>query len=230
MLRIWWERYRRLLLAVGAVLFVTSSIWLYQTDHARVAAELPLQAAAYAAEETVAEETPQQKGSLEKEGKADKPDTPLLYVDVKGKVKQPGLYHFESGMRVADAIAKAGGSLPEADLEQINLAQPLTDGSAIVIPAKGAASASTPGTIAPFPAARAPGETAVSPADPPTVNINTASLEELMTLAGIGETRAKAILEYRSQNGAFRSPEEITQIEGIGDKMYERIKGRIRIQ
>lgn len=66
---------------------------------------------------------------------------PLLYVDVKGKVKHPGLYALEPGARVADAIEKAGGTLPDGDVERINLAEKLTDGSAILIPVKGAASA-----------------------------------------------------------------------------------------
>ncbi|MGW9129138.1 ComEA family DNA-binding protein, partial [Paenibacillus chitinolyticus] len=64
----------------------------------------------------------------------------------------------------------------------------------------------------------------------PSINVNTASEEELTTLPGIGQARAKAILSYRTQKGGFRSVEELKEIEGIGDKMFERIKDRVRIQ
>ncbi|NOU57746.1 ComEA family DNA-binding protein [Brevibacillus borstelensis] len=162
---------------------------------------------------------------------------PLLYVDVKGKVKHPGLYALEPGARVADAIEKAGGTLPDGDVERINLAEKLTDGSAILIPVKGAASACSQQDVAsavsPSASASASGSSSGS-ASPSAagkgVNVNTATLEELMTLPGVGESRAKAILEYRTKKGGFRSPDELKQISGIGAKIYERMKDQIRIQ
>ncbi|MEK4340189.1 helix-hairpin-helix domain-containing protein [Brevibacillus sp. FSL K6-6036] len=162
---------------------------------------------------------------------------PLLYVDVKGKVKHPGLYALEPGARVADAIEKAGGTLPDGDVERINLAEKLTDGSAILIPVKGAASACSQQDVAsavsPSASASASGSGSGS-ASPSAagkgVNVNTATLEELMTLPGVGESRAKAILEYRTKKGGFRSPDELKQISGIGAKIYERMKDQIRIQ
>ncbi|MEJ8547481.1 helix-hairpin-helix domain-containing protein [Brevibacillus borstelensis] len=175
--------------------------------------------------------------SSDASGRAGTSSPPLLYVDVKGKVRNPGLYALEPGSRVADAIEKAGGSLPEADVERINLAESLTDGSAILIPSKGTASACAEQDIAsavtssiPSPAS-APASGGKAPsAAVKGVNINTASLEELMTLPGVGESRAKAIMEYRAKKGGFRSPDELKQISGIGAKIYERMKDQIRIQ
>lgn len=246
MLLEWWERYRRLILAIGTLLFAGSSIWLYRADQPSLASGLPLETPAYAAA-TNFHEAQMTKGTREQhesnrkdmrqpeaaEKKAMDSPVSLLYVDVKGKVKQPGLYRLEAGMRVADAIAKAGGSLPDADLEQINLAQPLIDGSAIVIPSKGtlpAVNGLPPGSSSAV-SSRSPVSSVLpSHAADPQVNLNTASKEELMTLPGVGESRAEAIISYRTEKGAFRSPEELKEVEGIGDKMYERMKARIRTQ
>lgn len=137
---------------------------------------------------------------------------------------------------MADAIEKAGGTLPDGDVERINLAEKLTDGSAILIPVKGAASACSQQDVAsavsPSASASASGSSSgsASPSAVNGVNVNTATLEELMTLPGVGESRAKAILEYRTKKGGFRSPDELKQISGIGAKIYERMKDQIRIQ
>lgn len=171
---------------------------------------------------------------------------PLLYVDVKGRVNQPGLYALQPGSRVADAIAKAGGISPDGDAERINLAEPLVDGSALIVPAKGDASSTAQSGIvsavipsagvsgsAPSAAKAAPAQTSKDPAAEKAakgVNINTAGLKELMTLPGVGESRANAIIQYRSEKGSFRSPEELKRISGIGDKIYERMKEHVRIQ
>ena len=219
-----WERYRRYILLAGAILFLGSSVWLYQTDQENVPAELPLEAPAYAKAHLPAESS---------KTKSTEPPPAPLYVDVKGVVKQPGMYRFEPGMRVADAIAKAGGTLPEADLDQINLAQPLSDGSAVIIPAKGSPAAPVSGqqAVALPPYGVSSGSmNSQSGGQEPGINVNTATAEELTTLPGIGQARAKAILSYRTEKGGFRSIEELKEIEGIGDKMFERIKDRVRIQ
>ncbi|MFD2369753.1 helix-hairpin-helix domain-containing protein [Brevibacillus sp. GCM10020057] len=193
-----------------------------------------------AADATNAAHAPQAKNAQP----ADPPASPL-YVDVKGSVRQPGLYRLEVGMRVADAIAKAGGAKPEADLDQLNLAAPLVDGTAIVIPAKGsappslavAASPVSPAGVSSYDVSAASlGGASASQARSSSsfpeqpVLLNTATLEQLMTLPGIGEARARAILQYREEKGGFRSPEELQNIEGIGEKLYARIKERIRVR
>ncbi|MDF2682506.1 MAG: hypothetical protein K0R47_3696 [Brevibacillus sp.] len=244
MLLEWWKRYRRIILSFGALFLIGSSLWLYQvrsTEQTGMNSQLPLIAPAYASEESAltSEDTPtleaQKEVTLSKPKETRTKDKeeipPPLFVDVKGHVKQPGLYQFDTGMRIADAIAKAGGAKPDADLEQINLAAPLTDGTAIVIPAKGDSQATQSTLTGLSPASYKPGNGSLSaPATNDSININSATIEQLMSLPGIGEARAKAILRYREEKGRFRSPDELKEIEGIGDKMYDRIKDHLRIQ
>ncbi|MFS0554553.1 helix-hairpin-helix domain-containing protein [Brevibacillus sp. 179-C9.3 HS] len=232
----WWERYRRVILLTAAVVFVAASFWLYQRDQSHKTDELPLHTPAYAASNpeskdqanssTVTHASKPVKSTSPKE--QDKEPLPLpLYVDVKGQVKNPGLYQFEPGMRVANAIEKAGGALPDADIVQINLAQPLTDGAALVIPKKGTSSpVSAPTSLGLVQPATPSSDTGGSTA----INLNSATVEELMILPGIGEARAKAIVDYRTKQGPFRSADDLKQIEGIGEKMYSRIKDRLVVQ
>ncbi|MGG4451000.1 helix-hairpin-helix domain-containing protein [Brevibacillus porteri] len=230
----WWERYRRIILLTAAVLFVGCSYWIYQRDQSHKSDELPLHSPAYAASNletkeltdnsATAQPAKSKKATPEKE-KDKEPPPPPLYVDVKGQVKNPGLYQFESGTRVANAIEKAGGALPNADLVQINLAAPLTDGAALVIPLKGA-TAPVSSSIGLVQSATNGSTTGASSA----INLNTATVEELMSLPGIGEARAKAIVDYRSKQGTFRSTDDLKQIEGIGEKMFARIKDRLVVQ
>jgi competence protein ComEA len=217
-----WERYRVMVITGGVVLFVAASFLFDRGEQPgeRVPG-LPLETPAYAAE------SEEQEQSVSHAGSAAKKQQSELYVDVKGNVKRPGMYRFMEGERISAAIEKAGGALPEADLERVNLAQLLTDGSVVRVPKKGEASPC--GSL--FSPASS-GQTLPSTLDQAgegKVNLNTASLEELMTLPGIGETRAKAILAYRQQHGPFRTPEELKQVSGIGEKMFERIKASIRV-
>lgn len=224
----WWERYRRLLVGIGALFFLVSSVWLYHSSQGSAQEEWPLAPVSGIEKEILPTETTEQAKEPQHKTLEVEPPPPIL-VDVKGKVKNPGLYSFQAGMRVADAIRQAGGSLPDADLDQINLAQPLLDGAAIVIPSKSdtesrTGNQSVPGQLTPFssePAGQGSGG---------TININTATAAELMSLPGIGEAKAQAILQYRTEKQGFRSPEDIKRISGIGDKLYERLKDRIRIR
>ncbi|MED1802178.1 helix-hairpin-helix domain-containing protein [Brevibacillus porteri] len=230
----WWERYRRIILLTAAVLFVGCSYWIYQRDQSHKTDELPLHSPAYAASNLETKEltddsaAAQPAKSVKATPEKDKDKEPLLsplYVDVKGQVKNPGLYQFEPGTRVANAIEKAGGALPDADLVQINLAAPLTDGAALVIPAKGA-TAPVSASIGLVQSASSVSTTGASSA----INLNMATVEELMSLPGIGEARAKAIMEYRTKQGPFRSADDLKQIEGIGEKMFARIKDRLVVK
>ncbi|ATF12552.1 ComEA family DNA-binding protein [Brevibacillus sp. HB1.2] len=230
----WWERYRRIILLTAAVLFVGCSYWIYQRDQSHKTDELPLHSPAYAASNLETKEltddsaAAQPAKSVKATPEKDKDKEPLLsplYVDVKGQVKNPGLYQFEPGTRVANAIEKAGGALPDADLVQINLAAPLTDGAALVIPAKGA-TAPVSASIGLVQSASSVSTTGASSA----INLNMATVEELMSLPGIGEARAKAIVEYRTKQGPFRSADDLKQIEGIGEKMFARIKDRLVVK
>lgn len=137
----------------------------------------------------------------------------LVYVHVCGCVKHPGLYSFREGDRIDAAVRAAGGFTREADQKSVNLAQPLEDGSQIrVLPVAGGGSEGTSGS-----------------ADDPRVDINRADKNRLMTLTGIGESRALAIIAYREAHGSFSSPEELIKVDGIGEGIYQKIKDLIKI-
>jgi competence protein ComEA len=135
---------------------------------------------------------------------------PRVVVDVVGAVRRPGLYRLAAGARVADALAHAGGSTRKADLEQVNLAAPVGDGQQIVIPRRAA-----PGE----PPMAGSGSAQTGP-----VHLNTATLEELDTLPGVGPVTAQKILDYRTQHGAFRSVDELDAISGIGPARLDQLR------
>nr|WP_241254452.1 helix-hairpin-helix domain-containing protein [Brevibacillus sp. SYP-B805] len=222
-----WERYGRWLSAAGILLFLGLSFYLYRG--AERTGSLPLETPVYAAEVKDAgqERNDEQNGTIPPQQES----APPMYADIKGSVKRPGMYAFQPNERVAHLLAKAGGLTPEADPLQVNLAQPLTDGMSIWIPAKGEkGNASFP--CAPPQSLHPAQRTAAAGAAPSTgkVNINTATLQELQTLPGIGETRAQAILAYREKNGPFDKPEQLKNIAGIGDKTFERLKDRVVVK
>jgi competence protein ComEA len=140
--------------------------------------------------------------------------TKLLVVDVAGAVRRPGLYRLRSGSRIDDAIAAAGGPTVKAQLDAVNLAAPVADGEQVVVPGRGAvgAAASPPGAGS-------------SPSAP--LDLNSATLEQLEALPGIGPVTAQKILDYRQQHGAFRSVEELQGVPGIGPAHMAQLKGLV---
>lgn len=146
----------------------------------------------------------------------------VIYVDVKGEVYHPGVYQMKAENRVKDLIEAAGGFTPSADDQKLNLAQLLEDQMVIVVPKKGEEVNSE------FAQAPAPHKKEVGKEG--KVNINTATVEELKTLKGIGEKKAEAIIEYRKQNGSFKNKEELMKVRGIGKKLYESFEERVIVQ
>ena len=136
---------------------------------------------------------------------------PELVVHVVGAVHKPGLYRFPSRARVADAVARAGGATRKADLTLVNLAAPLADGTQVVVPVKAPSGAAAPA-----------GGSATAPTGP--VHLNTATLEQLDELPGVGPVTAQKILDYRQEHGAFSSLEELDAIPGIGPARIEQLK------
>jgi competence protein ComEA len=141
-------------------------------------------------------------------------------VDVAGAVKRPGVYRLSSTQRVEDALKRAGGATGRADLSQINRAAKLEDGRQILVPAK--PSRATP-------ASTVPGGAAAPPTPEQPVNLNTATLEQLDTLDGVGPATAQKILDYRTEHGGFGSVEELDQIPGIGEKRLAALRERVRV-
>lgn len=153
----------------------------------------------------------------------------VIYVDVTGSVKAPGVYTLPAGSRVFEAIALAGGAREDASLENLNQAGILQDGQQIrVYTEEEAAQMAQQGSLPSLPGAEtAAGQEEGQEAS--KVNINTAGKDELMTLTGIGETRAEAILAYRQETGGFQAPEDLMQVEGIKEKTFEKLKDQITV-
>ena len=146
----------------------------------------------------------------------------IIYVDVKGEVYHPGVYQMKAENRVKDLIEAAGGFTPLADDQKLNLAQLLEDQMVIVVPKKGEEVNSE--------LAQAPTSQKKEVGKEGKVNINTATVEELKTLKGIGEKKAEAIIEYRKKNGSFKNKEELMKVRGIGKKLYESFQERVIVQ
>ena len=143
----------------------------------------------------------------------------VIFVDIKGAVKNPGVYQMKVGDRVKDALDAAGGLTAEADSQKVNLAQRVEDQMVIVVPKVGEEAEAIPA-----------GTTNKEAAKEGKVNINTATVEELKTLKGVGEKKAEAIIEYRKKNGSFKTKEDLMKVRGIGKKLFEFFEERIVTQ
>jgi competence protein ComEA len=142
------------------------------------------------------------------------PVTKLLVVHVVGAVRRPGLYRISDRSRVADAVRRAGGSTRRADLSLINLAAPLADGLQVVVPRRQPAGGAG--------VAAAAGGGAGGASGP--VHLNTATLEQLDALPGVGPVTAQKILDYRTENGAFTSVDDLDAVPGIGPARLENLR------
>ncbi|MBJ8325652.1 helix-hairpin-helix domain-containing protein [Streptococcus pacificus] len=141
--------------------------------------------------------------------------TQEVTIDLKGAVVKEGVYQMPSGSRINDLIEKAGGFLETADKKSINLAEKLIDEQVVYVASQGEnISVITP-------------EKKENTEE--KVNLNTASLEELQGLSGIGQKRAQDILDYRETNGSFSSLEELKNVSGIGEKMFDKLKEEVSL-
>ena len=171
-------------------------------------------------------------------------ETGVIKVYVCGAVKNPDVYTVDKDCRTVDAIEAAGGAAPEAGLDYINLAAALSDGQKVYIPTKREIeealaeggemysavvniTSNAPGVIA---GRSAGGSEAEGAQNPELVNINSASKETLMTLPGIGESKADKIIAYREANGGFSSIEDIMLVGGIKEGLFNKVKDRICVR
>jgi competence protein ComEA len=136
-----------------------------------------------------------------------------VIVDVSGAVGHAGLFRLPGGSRIADAVAAAGGAVDGADVERLNLAAPLTDGTKVHVPRVGE----------PSPAGA--GSSAVSG----PIDLNTASADELEELPGVGPATAKAIIDARTKGGRFHSVEDLLDVRGIGPAKLDAIRELVRV-
>jgi competence protein ComEA len=149
------------------------------------------------------------------------PTSADVIVHVAGAVLRPGIVKVTSGARMADALAAAGGPRPDADLDQVNLAAKVGDGDRIYVPRRGEAPPSAPG------GATAGGVTSSAKAGP--VDLNSASPDELDSLPGVGPATAKAIVDYRTRHGRFRSVDDLLAVPGIGPAKLATLKPLARV-
>ena len=142
-----------------------------------------------------------------------------LFVDVVGAVRRPGLYRVPDGARVADAVSRAGGATRNAQLELVNLAARVADGEQVVVPRRGA------GAVSGATGAGGGGGGGTIPAGP--VHLNSATLEQLDSLPGVGPVTAQKIVDYREQHGGFGSVDELDAVPGIGPARLENLRGLV---
>lgn len=158
------------------------------------------------------------------------------YIDIKGSVKKPGVYEFKENDRVIDAINMAGGLKKNAYTDNINLSQKLKSEMVIYVynnseikEGNKNINCNTQCETKIIEINNCINEPNSSKNNSTLININIATIEELQTLSGIGESKAKDIIEYRTINGNFKTIEEIKNISGIGDALFEKIKDKITV-
>lgn len=155
-----------------------------------------------------------------------------IVVHITGEVNYPGVVVLKEGARVVDAIEAGGGETDEADLSSLNLAYMFSDGEKIYVPNKEETSQESQGREY-ITSAKADSEQSENGAKSTgtnfKININTAKQEELTQITGIGDSTAKKIIEYRTQNGKFKSIEDIKNIPGIGDSKFNAMKEEITV-
>jgi len=142
-------------------------------------------------------------------------------VHVAGAVRHPGVYRLGAGTRVQEAVRRAGGPTRNADLDAINLAAKVEDGRQLIVPRRGAAAGAPPG------APNGGGAAAGAPAVP--VNLNTATLDQLGTLDGVGPATAQKIVAYRQEHGGFGTVDELDQVPGIGEKRLAALREHVTV-
>lgn len=141
-----------------------------------------------------------------------------LVVDIKGAVKRPGVYTCPANCRLQTALEQAGGPTEQAELKNLNLAQPLQDGLLIYVPRQGEE----------LPAqAFHPSSTDQSTPSSDKVNVNTADEQALQAIPGIGQKRAHDIIAYRQAHGPFKEVADLKAITGIGEKMVARLADEV---
>lgn len=153
-------------------------------------------------------------------------ESEFLTVDVKGAVKNPGIYQLKKTSRINDAIQKAGGLTTDADSKSINLAQKLTDEAVVYVATMGENAASVSSNTG---QSSTSGTSEVASQKGNKVNLNTADLSELQTISGIGQKRAQDILDYREANGKFNSVDDLKNVSGVGAKTLEKLKEYVTV-
>ncbi|MET9368696.1 ComEA family DNA-binding protein [Streptomyces griseoflavus] len=150
------------------------------------------------------------------------PAAPEIVVDVGGKVREPGIHRLPAGSRVEDALRAAGGVRPGTRTDALNRARFLVDGEHLVVGAPAPAGAGTAAS------GSAPGTAAAAGGPTPPVSLNTATLDQLDALPGVGPVLAQHIIDHRTRSGGFRSVDELREVNGIGDRRFADLRDLVR--
>ncbi len=211
MLQSLWQKYKKSMLIPGVL--IISGLFFYfsisSSDSSRPQEELI---------ETIQpiEET------IPMESTAEEAVQQQVFVDIKGAVMYPGVYELQPDKRIFDAIQLAGGYIENADTQLVNHAQKVQDEMVIYIPIKGEQLEDISSNLLMLPLE--------SQNKSQKINVNTADAETLATLPGIGPSKAHSILSYREEKGRFQTIDDVRNINGIGDKTFEKIKDYITVK
>lgn len=209
------------LIGGGVVLGLGLVVWTqFLAPVQPVSADLALPSSAQGA---ISKNSEKSASTSEPETSSSKTD---LVVDVKGAVNKEGVYRLAADSRVTDAIKAAGGLTAQADKKSINLAQKISDEEVIYVANQGEdiSVISTPSpSSATTDASGSKEETTEK------INLNTATLADLQTISGIGQKRAQDIIDYRDNNGGFKSVDDLTNVSGIGEKTLEKLKSEVSV-
>ncbi|WJS83093.1 helix-hairpin-helix domain-containing protein [Tetragenococcus halophilus] len=145
-------------------------------------------------------------------------ETGKIIVDIKGEINKPGVYELEGDARVKEVILEAGGLTKQAEKKQLNLAEKLQDQQMIYIPNKEEAEEM-----------EIDGDKEAEDNNKDMIDINAADINELQEISGVGPAKAQAIVDYREENGAFESVDELNEISGFGEKTVEKLRDSIKI-
>ena len=162
--------------------------------------------------------------------KEEESNSKKVIVDIKGMINNPGVYEVDSNLRVNDVIELAGGLKEGADTSNINLAKLVSDEMTIIIYSTEEVLEKFKQEVCICNCPYIQNDACInSNNDSNLININTAGIEELTTLPGIGDVKAEAIIKYRSEVGKFKTKEELLNVEGIGEALFEKIKDNITV-
>ena len=159
---------------------------------------------------------------LKTECSSSQTETQKVFVDIKGAVKNEGVYELSNGSRVTDVVKLAGGFTEDADKKSVNLAEKVTDEAVIYVARVGE-------IVAPTTTNSQANGSAQQEESSDKINLNTATLAELQTISGIGAKRAQDIIDYRDANGGFSSVDDLANVSGIGEKTLEKLKSEVTV-
>ena len=199
-----------------AIIMVTIGLYIYKTYKEESDINFIDYNAELENDESISQEVTNENMNTNEENDKEKGK---IIVHITGEVKYAGVVVLKEGDRIVDAIEAAGGETDNADLNKLNLAYIVSDGDKIYVPNKN----EEIGNITTV-------NEEINSEEQSTININTASLKELMELPGIGEVTANKIIEYRTQNGKFGTIEELKNVPGIGSSKFENLKEKIRVK